>query len=73
MVRSEELAGKKIARNTFALFMEPDPLEVMQVPKGANPEDVSEKKGYKIPPIKARWDNGIYFKEFHNRTIKYYS
>jgi len=26
VVRSEDLAGKKIARNTFALFMEPDPL-----------------------------------------------
>lgn len=43
VVRSEELAGKKISRNTFALFLEPDPLEVMQVPKGANPENVSEK------------------------------
>ena len=53
--------------------MQPDPLEVMQVPKGINAENVSEKKDYKITPIKARWDNGIYFKEFHNRTIKYYS
>ena len=41
VVRSDELAGKKVARNTFALFMEPDPLEVMQVPFGAKPEDVS--------------------------------
>ena len=36
VVRSEDLAGKGIARNTFALFMEPDPLEVMQVPYGIN-------------------------------------
>ena len=26
VVRSNEIAGKKIARNTFALFMEPDHL-----------------------------------------------
>ena len=41
VVRSEGLAGKKIARNTFALFMQPDPLEKMQVPFGTNQEDVS--------------------------------
>jgi hypothetical protein len=26
VVRSEEIAGKKVGRNTFALFLEPDPL-----------------------------------------------
>lgn len=41
VVRSEELAGKKIGRNTFALFLEPDPLEKMEVPQGVNPENVS--------------------------------
>jgi len=34
----------------------------MSVPSGVNPENVSEKSAYKIPPIKSRWDNGIYFK-----------
>jgi hypothetical protein len=32
--------------------MEADPLEVMGVPKGVNPENVSEKPAYKIPQIK---------------------
>jgi isopenicillin N synthase-like dioxygenase len=73
VVRSDELAGKKVGRNTFALFMEPDPLEVMKVPEGVNPENVTEKAAYKIPPIKSRWDNGIFFKEFHKRTIQHYS
>jgi hypothetical protein len=67
------LAGKKVGRNTFALFLEPDPLEVMAVPQGVNPENVSEKAAYKIPAIKERWDNGIFFKDFHSRTIKHYS
>ena len=26
VVRSDEIAGKNISRNTFALFMQPDPL-----------------------------------------------
>jgi len=26
VVRSDELAGKKVGRNTFALFMQPNPL-----------------------------------------------
>jgi hypothetical protein len=41
VVRSEEIAGKKVGRNTFALFLEPDPLEIMSVPKGVNAENVS--------------------------------
>ena len=73
VVRSEELAGTGVGRNTFALFMEPDPLEVIQVPSGVNAENVSEKAAYKIPAIKKRWDNGIFFKEFHKRTIEHYS
>ena len=73
VVRSDELAGKNIARNTFALFMEPDPLEVMKVPEGISPLNVSEKEAYKIPHIKSRWDNGIFFKEFHKRSIEHYS
>ena len=73
VVRSEELAGKGIGRNTFALFMEPDPLQVLSVPSGVDANTVREKKDYKIPQIKERWDNGIFFKEFHQRTIKHYS
>lgn len=73
VVRSEELAGKKVGRNTFALFMEPDPLEKMKVPQGADPKHVIEKEAYKIPPLSGRWEDGITFKEFHKRTIAKYS
>lgn len=73
MVRSEELAGKGIGRNTFALFMEPNPLEVMKVPDGVDAKVVQLKEDYKIPHLKNRWDNGIFFKEFHHRTMKTYS
>ena len=53
--------------------MEPDPLEIMSVPEGIKPESVSEKEAYKIPQLKDRWDDGIFFKDFHKRTISHYS
>lgn len=53
--------------------MQPDPLEVMNIPEGLKTEAVNEQVGYKVAPIKARWDNGIFFKEFHSRTLKFYS
>jgi hypothetical protein len=40
VVRSKDLAGKKVGRNTFALFIEPDPLEILRVPEGMNPEEL---------------------------------
>lgn len=73
VIRNEEIAGKKIARDTFALFMEPNHLEVMKTPDGISPEKVLLTKAYKIPQLKDRWNNGIFFKEFHQRTIKHYS
>jgi hypothetical protein len=35
--------------------MQSGPVEIMSVPPGVNPENVTEKEAYKIPPIKARW------------------
>ncbi len=32
VTKSEELGGEKISRNTFALFMQPNPLVAMKVP-----------------------------------------
>ena len=72
-MKNPELAGKGVARNTFALFMEPSYSEVLSIPKGIPVEEVTEKKAYKIPALKDRWSNGITFKDFHQTTIKYYS
>lgn len=73
MVRSDELAGKGVSRNTFALFMEPNELQEMGVPEGVDPKEAANKSAHKIPPLEKRWDNGIYFKEFNSRTLKEYS
>lgn len=73
VVRSDELAGKGVSRNTFALFMEPDDLEPMSVPATRKASQAINKDTHKIPPLESRWDNGIPFKEFHQRTIKFYS
>jgi hypothetical protein len=45
----------------------------MKTPDGIPPEKVQLTKAYKIPQLKDRWDNGIFFKDFHQRTIKHYS
>ena len=44
VIRSEEIAGKKIGRNIFAVFMEPDPLHVMKTPEGIDPNKVLDTK-----------------------------
>lgn len=36
VVRNSELAGRKISRDTFALFMEPNSLERLSVPEGVS-------------------------------------
>lgn len=73
VVRSPELAEKKIARTAFALFMQSDPLEVMTVPEGVDPLKVSMNEASQVPPIMERWVNGMYFKEFHQKTLMTYA
>ena len=53
--------------------MEPDHLEVMKTPEGISADKVLLTKAYKIPALKDRWENGMFFKDFHQRTIKHYS
>ena len=72
VIRNAQLAGKRICRNSFPLFMEPNFPEVMKTPEGIDPENVY-KTQYKIPQIRDRWVNGMLFKDFHLKTIKYYS
>jgi isopenicillin N synthase-like dioxygenase len=73
VVRNNEIAGKKISRDTFALFMEPNGLHELSVPEGINESEITMKAAYKIPELKKRWKNGMLFKDFHHTTIKHYS
>ena len=72
VVRNEDIAGKKITRNTFALFMQPDFVEEMKVPKGIDVEKAFHTQ-YGILQIRDRWTNGMLFKDFHMKTIQHYS
>ena len=67
VVKSNEIAGKNISRNTFVVFIEPHKLQEMRTPEGISPEKVHVNH-YGVRPIKDRWDNGILFKEFENRA-----
>lgn len=73
VVRSPELAGRKIARTTFALFMQSDPLEVMAVPEGVDPQKVWENEASQVPTIVERWENRMPFKGFHQKTLTTYA
>jgi hypothetical protein len=73
VVKSSEIAGNKISRETFALFMQPNGLHQLSVPEGKSESDVTTNAAHKIPELKKRWKNGILFKDFHNATIKHYS
>lgn len=67
VVKSREIAGKNISRNTFGVFMEPNKLERMSVPRGVDPERVHIHHE-KVPEIKARWKDGMLFREFEQNT-----
>ena len=41
IVKSSELAGLKVSRNTFAIFFDPDHLEKLSVPEGTDPSIVT--------------------------------
>ena len=49
VVRNSELAGRKISRDTFALFMEPNGLEKLGVPEGISESEITMKPAYNIP------------------------
>ena len=63
IMKSKEIAGKKISRNTFVIFMDPDKTTELNIP-----EDILQERVYlkhqNIPEMKHRWHNGILYKEF---------
>ena len=74
VTRSPEIAGKGISRSTFVVFMDPDPLDRMEVPRGMNPlAMIQNSTNMSVPQITARWENGITYKEFLRKTFEYYT
>jgi len=74
-------ASYGISRETFAVFMEPNMDEPMNIPDGSKPEDVilgssAEFLPKGVPVLEKRWNNNerMDFGEFTDRTLKsYYS
>ena len=74
-VRGSKVAG--VTRETFAVFMEPDWCEPMDLPAGMEPGAAQSQssaanlpKG--VPPIGMRWREGMDFSDFTNETLKHY-
>ena len=63
VVKSNEIAGKNISRNTFVVIIEPHKLQELRTPEGIKPEIVDTNYD-EIQAIKDRWYNGMLFKEF---------
>ena len=71
VAKSREIGGRNISRNTYGLFIEPSKLEKMSVPRGINPEWIHHQHPG-IPEMKARWKNGITFREFEKNSQELY-
>lgn len=67
----------KICRDTFAVFMEPNWDESMDVPEGVTVEDAQSQIAAKalpkgIPPLSSRWLAGQTFGDFTEKTLSSY-
>lgn len=57
----------------MAVFLEPNFEDVMEVPKGMDPENVHKKDPTnQVPLIANRWENGITFEKFEQNTFATY-
>ena len=72
--------GEGISRETFAVFMQPEIDEKMEVPSEQEGEVEQACKGSSaqylpagIPTLASRWQNGISFGDFNNQTYAAYS
>lgn len=45
----------------------------MAVPEGVDPKKVAENEASQVPTIVERWENGMKFKAFHQKTLTTYS
>jgi isopenicillin N synthase-like dioxygenase len=74
-VRGSNQAG--VTRETFAVFMEPNWTEPMEVPEGtdiANAQSQSSAQNLPkgVPSINSRWKPGMTFSDFTNATLAFY-
>jgi isopenicillin N synthase-like dioxygenase len=62
-----------ISRNTFALFMEPNPYDQLKVPEGMDPKGVYKHDPTRqVPEMTQRWKEGFNFGKFELKTFEMY-
>lgn len=80
-VKGTTLAKRRLSRETFAVFMEPEMDESMTMPAGRSREDVTQKIGDRIhekgahvhlPSLDSRWEPGMSFADFTAKTLASY-
>jgi isopenicillin N synthase-like dioxygenase len=63
-----------VTRETFAVFMEPNFDQPMDIPKGRSPEDAQTQRAAErlpkgVTPLASRWQVGMDFGSFTDRTL----
>lgn len=72
-VKFEDDVPNDIARTTFALFMEPNKKDVMNLPEGVNEEEMHTPELYKkIPKLQDRYRKDMNFGDFTSKTFELY-
>lgn len=74
-VRGSAVAG--VSRETFAVFMEPNWYESMNVPEGLDPSCAQSQSAAKnlppgVPPLASRWNPSQDFSQFTEVTLNSY-
>jgi isopenicillin N synthase-like dioxygenase len=69
---NEEIVGKRVSRNTLAVFHQPSAEVVLSIPKEGDREKALKTKP-NIPEIGSRFRDGMTFAEFSVKTLKQYS
>ena len=64
--------GDGITRESFALFLEPEFDDILQIPPGRSLDDCQDAKAplpSSVVPLKRRWNPGMSFGDFHRATV----
>lgn len=61
-----------LVRVSLACFIDVPPSTPLKAPEGTTEAAILAKESTKVPPLKGRWENGMTFGEFLNKTFQMY-
>ncbi|EGR33191.1 hypothetical protein IMG5_206851, partial [Ichthyophthirius multifiliis] len=73
VVRGSKSINSGVSRNSFAMFMQPGPDYVLNVPDGVSIDQAVGREAYNVPKLKNRWEQGISYLNYSFNSFKSYS